>query len=107
MALLDSLIVASCVGLSGQANEACNKALEASAKQSGVEQNADKLEGHELKLYEQKAKDVFGNDAVSTAGGAIWLTKVVVEKKASFGICRHVNFEYSPDLSRLVLKWTY
>jgi hypothetical protein len=107
MALLDSLIVASCIGLSGQANDACEKALEASAKQSGVEKTTSDYEKHELKNLEDDAVSFMGKDVVNVTGGMIWLTKSLVDKKASFGIYGPLSTEIAPDLTRLVLKWKF
>lgn len=107
MALLDSLIVASCVGLAGQANDACNKALEASAKQSGVEQTTSAYEKHQLKNIEEGAVSFLGKDAVNVSGGMIWLTKSLVDKKASFGLYGPLSTEIAPSLTKLVLKWTF
>lgn len=107
MALLDSLIVASCVGLSGQMQDACNKTLQASAKQSGVEQATSAYEKRELKSLEQGAVNLLGKDAVSVTGGMVWLTKSLVDKKASFGIYGPISTEIAPSLTKLVLKWTF
>jgi len=52
MGLIDTLIVTSCVGLSGIQQEACNKALTAGSKQSGIENNMNKAESKTLKTLE-------------------------------------------------------
>lgn len=112
MAILESIIVASCVGMSGQAQDACNKALQAGSKQSGMEQSFDSYEQHQTKMLEQTAYDWFGKDAVGVVGGTVWVGKAVAEKKASvglpsFGICNKMSAEVGQKASQLVLKWSF
>ncbi len=107
MALLESLIMASCVGMSSQSNDACTKALQASMKQSGVEQNVDSYEKRQTKNLEYKAYSWFGKDAVGVVGGAAWVIKAAAEKKASFGIYGPVKMDIGQQLTQLVLKWTF
>lgn len=107
MALLDSVIMTACMGLSGQSNDACTKALQAGSKQSGVEQNVGTYETHQTKILEYKAYDWFGKQAVGVVGGAVWLGKSVSEKKASFGIYGPLHMDVGQKLTQLVLKWTF
>lgn len=107
MAILDSLIVASCIGLSGQQNTACTSALQAGTKQTGIEQSTNSYERRNVKKLEGKATDWFGKDAVGFVGGTAWAAKVAIEKKASFGITRNISAEISKDLTQLVLRWTF
>ena len=107
MALLDSMILTACMGMSGQSNDACQKALTASAKQSGVEQSVNTYEKHQTKSLEYKAYDWFGKQTVGVVGGAVWLGKSVSEKKASFGIYGPISMDVGQKLTQLVLKWTF
>lgn len=107
MAILDSLIVAGCVGLSGQSNDACTKALDAGTKQSGIAQSANAYENHELKIFEQHAYSWFGKDAVGVVGGMVWMGKSVAEKKAHVGIYGPVSLDIGAGLTALVFKWTF
>lgn len=107
MAILDSLIIASCVGLSGQQNIACTNALQAGTKQSGIEQSTNSYEQRNVKKLEGKAVDWFGKDAVGIVGSTAWAAKAAIEKRASFGITRNISAEIGKDLTRLVLKWTF
>jgi hypothetical protein len=112
MGVLDSLIVFSCVGLAGQQNDACNKALVAGSKQSGIEQTTDTYENHQLKLLEKDAYQLFGENAVNVVGGTAWVTKSLVEKKASFGLpnmglCDKLVTEINQNEAKLVFKWKF
>jgi hypothetical protein len=112
LAILESLIVAGCVGLSGQQNDACQKALTAGSKQSGLEQTTGSYENHESNLWLSRANDWFGKDAVGIMGGAGWLAKSAIERKASFGlpsfgICNSVKFEFNQSAEKLIFQWRF
>lgn len=107
MALLDSMILTACMGMSGQSNDACVKALQAGTKQSGVEQNVNTYESRQTKGLERTAYDIFGRSTVGVVGGAVWLGKSVSEKKASFGIYGPLHMEVGQKLTQMVLKWTF
>jgi hypothetical protein len=107
MSVLDSLIVFSCMSLSGQQNIACNKALQAGSKQTQVDQTFNGYEDHQLKLMEKDATTLVGQDSLQTIGGTVWLTKSIVEKKADFGIAKDVVMEINMRLGELILKWKF
>lgn len=107
MAILDSLIIASCVSFSGQQQQACNAALQAGTKQSGIEQSASSFEHKNVKKIENTAIGVLGKDAVGIVGGTAWLIKAAAEKKAVFGISRNISAEVGDEITRLVFKWTF
>lgn len=112
MGLIDTLIVTSCVGLSGVQQDACNKALEAGSKQSGISQTMNTYEKHELNSLQDGAINYLGKDTVNVLGGMGWLTKSLVEKKASFGlpnfgICDKLTTEINTNTTKLVFKWMF
>lgn len=107
MALLDSMILTACMGMSGQSNDACVKALQAGTKQSGVEQNVSIYEKRQTKNLEYTANDWFGKQAVGIVGGAVWLGKSVSERKAAFGIYGPLHMEVGEKLTQMVFKWTF
>lgn len=107
MALIDSIILASCVGLSGQSNDACTKALTAGAKQTGVESKVGTYETHQVKKLETTANSWLGKDTVSVVGGTAWAVKAAAEKKASFGLYGPLHMEVGSKLTQMVLKWTF
>ena len=112
MALLDSIIMSACMGLSGQGNDACQKALTAGAKQSGVEKSANSYEQNRLSYLQSGAEDVLGKNTVAAIGGAGWAAKSVADRKASiglpnFGICSGLKFEINSSTSKLVFQWRF
>lgn len=112
MALLDSLIMSACVGLSGQSNDACQKALTAASKQSGVEQSANTYEQHKLNYLQSGAESYFGKDTVAAIGGVGWATKSAIERKMTFGlpnfgICNSIKFEFNSNVEKLVFQWRF
>jgi hypothetical protein len=112
MAILDSIIVSVCMSVSGQGNEACQKALTAGAKQSGVEQSANSYEQNRLNYMQSGAESFFGKNTVAAIGGVGWAAKSAVDHKASiglpnFGICSGIKIEINSNTERLVLQWRF
>jgi hypothetical protein len=104
--------MSACMGLSGQSNDACQKALTAASKQSGVEQSANKYEQNRLNYLQSGAEGFLGKDAVAAIGGVGWAGKSVIERKASFGlpnfgICNSIKFEFNSNLEKLVFQWRF
>lgn len=112
MALIDSIILAGCMGMSGQQNDACTKALQAGAKQSGIEQNVNVFESNKSKEMDRLAHDWFGKDVLTATGGIAFITKAAVERKATiglpnFGIFGSFSTEINSELIQLVVKWKF
>lgn len=113
MGLLDTLIITSCMGMqSGQPQDACQKALQAGTKQSGVEKVANDQETAITKKADTKAKDLLGEQTYSVVGGTVFLAKTVSEKKVSLGlptmgICNSIKAEVSDKQSQLKLEWKF
>lgn len=112
MGALQTIITASCVSLSGVAQDACNKALEAGTKQSGVEQNVNKIEDNVSKTADKQARSVVGNSGMDVAGGVAFIAKSVVEKSAifalpTFGLNMSLKAQVGAEKSGLSLEWKY
>jgi hypothetical protein len=112
MAILDTLIMSACMGFSGQANDACQKAFTAGSKQTGLEQQANSYEQSRLQYLQAGAENFFGKDALTAIGGVGFVTKTVVERKASvglpnFGLCNSLKFEFNSNTEKLVLQWRF
>ena len=112
MGLIDTLIVTSCVGLSGVQQEACNKALTAGSKQSGIENNMNKAESKTLKTLETNSRDYLGNTTVDVIAGTAIVAKTVADKAATvklpnFGICNTIVLKVNHEKSLLSLEWKY
>jgi hypothetical protein len=112
MAVLDSLIITACMGLYGQSNDACQKAMTAGAKQSGVEQSASKYEQNRLNYLQSGAEGYFGKDTVAVVGGVGWVAKSAIDRKATlglpnFGFCESLKFEFNSNTEKLVFQWRF
>lgn len=112
MALLDSFIMVSCMGMSGQQNEACLKAMEAGFKQTGFQQSANAYEEKNVKLLEQDAYLFFGKDNVTVVGGAVWVAKSFADKKATFdlpnfGLCDKIFTQIESGGTHVFFKWNF
>ncbi len=112
MGLLDTLIVTSCVGLSGASQDACNKALTAGAKQSGIEATANNTEQKITKAADKDAKELLGTGTVNVVAGTAFLVKSVASKSAvlnlpNLGICNTMTININQQQSLLNLKWMY
>jgi hypothetical protein len=112
MGLLESALLSLCVGSTGQANLACNNAVQAGSKQSGFEQVTTDYENHQMKLYEKDADSWLGKDNANTVGGAAWLGYAVATRRAridlpNLGLCDKISLEADRNESKLVLKWIW
>jgi|ERR1035437_11110982 hypothetical protein len=112
MGLIDTLIVTSCVGLSGMQRDACNKALTAGSKQSGIENNMDTAEKKTLKNIERDSRDTLGNTTVDVIAGTAIVAKTVADKAATvklpnLGICNTMVLKVNHEKSLLSLEWKY
>lgn len=112
MGVLDTLIVTTCLGVSGPSNQACNKALEAGTKQTGVESQVDSLETKTTKMAEKDAKQYLGETSVFLLTGTAMATKAVIDKSATvklptLGICNSITANVGPQKSLLSLMWKF
>lgn len=106
------LIASACIGLSGNKQQACEKALEAGSKQTGIEQNVDKFQ----KVVERKAKDgaedVIGKDGVDVVGGGVFVAKTIVDRSVKFNaptfdLCDRVTSQVGIDKYSVELEWGF
>ena len=112
MSIIDTLIVTSCVGLSGMQQDACNKALTAGSKQSGVESTVDRAEGKTLKNLENSSRATLGDTTVNVIAGTAIVAKTVADKAATvklpnLGICNTIVLKVNHEKSILSLEWKY
>jgi hypothetical protein len=111
VSLIETLIVTSCVGLSGQNQLACNNALTAGSKQSGVETEMNQFETKVTKNAESDVRDYLGNNANVVAGG-VFLIKGIADKAATFtlpnfGVCTSMKADIGQSKSLLRLEWKF
>lgn len=112
MGVIDTLIVTSCIGLSGVQKDACEKALIAGSKQSGIEANMDKAESKMTKNMEKDAKEYLGDTSVKVVTGTAIVAKTLVDKSATlklptFGLCTSITAHVGQEKSLLSLEWKY
>ena len=92
--------------------DACNKALTAGSKQSGVENNMNTTENKTLKNLDKNSRDYLGNTTVDVIAGTAIVAKTVADKAATvklpnFGICNTIVLKVNHEKSLLSLEWKY
>lgn len=112
MSVIDTIILTSCVGLSGMQHDACEKALTAGSKQSGIEANVDKTESNMTKIAEKDAKEYLGDNTVKVVAGTAVVAKTLVDKAATIklptlGMCTSVVLKVGQEKSVLNLEWKF
>jgi len=112
MSIIDALIVTSCVGLSGMQQDACEKALTAGSKQSGIEVNVDHMESKTTKKLDKGAREYLGVTTVDVVAGTAIVAKTIADKAATIklpnlGICNIMVLKVNHEKSLLSLEWKY
>lgn len=113
MTLLTSAIMSACMGIStGQYNTACDKALEAEMKQTGVEQQESSGEKKTMDWGTKVAKDNLGETGAAVVAATVFTAKSYTEKKLSFpikdtGICNTLSPEIKKDSAALNFIWKW
>ncbi|NJO48210.1 MAG: hypothetical protein HC840_00680 [Leptolyngbyaceae cyanobacterium RM2_2_4] len=106
------LIAGACIGLSGNSKLACEKALEAGSKKTGIEQNVNRFQ----KTVERKAKDqaeeYIGQEGVDVVGGGVFIAKTIVDKSVQFNaptfdLCDKVTSQVGVDKYSVQLEWGF
>lgn len=112
MSAVATMIASACISFSGTGHDACTKAAEAGAKQSGFEQTVDSAEKKVTQKADAEAKDLLGEDTVSVVGSTVFIAKTVVDKKVkvklpTFGLCSSASTEIGVDKYSLKLEWGF
>lgn len=112
MGAVEALITATCIGLSGNIQDACEKSLEAGSKQSGVEQNINRFEDKVSKNADQKARGVIGDSGMEVAGGVAFVVKSVADKAIlvkipSFIRGASMDAKIGQEKSGLTVEWKF
>ena len=97
---------------SSQTNLACTNAIQAGAKQSGVEQSMDAYEHQQTLYYEYGSYNTLGKSNAEAIGGTLWITNAIVSKRASvglptLGLCDKLAIEANSNESKLVFQWKF
>lgn len=106
------LIAGACLSLTGNVHEACSKAAEAGAKQTGIEQNLNNMEKGIERIADRKAVNLIGEKGMGIAGGGIFIAKAVRDKSIilnlpTLGICNKIITEVGSERSELTLMWGF
>lgn len=110
--LLSSAIVAICISAQGPYNEACNKGVEAGAKQTGIYQEVDWAEKATLKFANDKAEATLGKKPMSAVGVGVFVYRAAKNKKVNFklpdiGVCDSITNELTPTSYNINLQWKF
>lgn len=106
------MIVSACLSFNGQGKEACEKALEAGSKQSGIEQNVNQAQDRLEDKAKKNAKDLLGDTTMDVVGGTVFLAKTISDKSVKFslptmGLCDKITNEVGPDKYQLQMVWRF
>jgi hypothetical protein len=108
--MLVSLFILMCADYSGQAHEACMKALEASAIQSGVQSKVDMVKGY-AEARAQVMTDEYVRKDVQGAVGTAYVLAVKREIRFSTRVARPlietITVRGAPDSVNVGLVWTF
>jgi hypothetical protein len=112
MGLLESSLLSLCMSSSTMPGQACNNAVQATGKQSGIFEMSTRYEDHQVRLLEQGANNYWGNTVTETVAGVVWVAKSVSDKRAhiglpTLGICSSMVAEVGQEKSMLILKWFF
>lgn len=112
MGLVDSFIVSSCIGFTGQAQDACNKALLAGMRQSGIESTMNTMENNTSQKAENTARHYLGGTAVNYISASVFIAKSVASQSVSFGLptlglCNSFDVSIGASSSILNFGWKF
>lgn len=112
MAALEAIIIASCLGLSGNQREACVKALDAGSKQSGLERNVNQMEDRVSKQADTRARSLVGDGGMEVGASLGFVAKAAIEKSATFRFpvfmpAMYLHTQIGAEKSMLGLEWKF
>lgn len=110
--VLSSLIVSACVGMSSPAKEACQKAVEAAGKQSGIEKQAMDAQKKLEKTAKREATELMGKTPVDVIGGTVFLVKAISDKSVgasvpTMGLADKIRIEVGEERSQIKMEWKF
>lgn len=109
---MTTIIASACMGLSGSANDACVKALDAGSRQTGIEQDVNMAQKTIERKANKEAYVLIGHTGMEIAGGGIFITKAVIDKSVQFnmptmGMCDRITNNVGHDKYFLLLEWGF
>lgn len=110
--VLGSTIIAICLSAQGSYNQACNKALEAGSKQSGVYQEIDGIEKGTIKYINTQAEKRLTKNEMSAVATGYLVYKTTKDKKIqinlpTLGLFDKVHSEISPTSYNVRFQWNF
>lgn len=114
MGLIGSFIVGACLSAGSVLTDqqACEKAVEAGARQIGLYDSIDFFETKTVSSVTRVAEEKIGKDAVWSVTGTAFLIRTLSSKSLVFGLptyglCNSVRTEIKPEQSLLVFEWKF
>lgn len=112
MPLISLAITAICNGSYQNNQDACNKALVATAMQTQVYNYDEKLEKYAESNVRNMATDYVGQEPIKFAGSAYYVFNVIKNKSLSFnlptlGLCNGASNDITVSSYTLNLKWDF
>lgn len=109
---MGAMIAAACMSFSGVEKEACTKAAEAGARQSGIEQSVKRAQDKVEDKAKEEAKDLIGKTGMDVVGGTVFLAKTISDKSVKFdipnmGIADKITSEVGTEKYYLNLVWRF
>jgi hypothetical protein len=112
MPLMSWAISLACANAYSTHQDACSKAMEASAKSTGVYQGADGVEGYLTVKATNNVTDLLGKDVVDTVGGSGYVYRAYRAKSVNFkvpsmGIADKVTANVNQGGGSLNFSWKF
>lgn len=115
MAYLFSTGIASlCAALasSGQYDQACNKAVDAGTRQTGIRQTFDGAEDKSMQVFTQEAESYTPKPIQDVAATGVFVYRAARNKKVelklpTMGVCDSMSSELTPASYALTVRWYF
>lgn len=112
MSLIATTLASACIGLTGNQLDACNKAVEAGVKQSGLEAISNNAEDKVNIMTQKVVKDHVNDDIISISGSIIYISKAVQTQSISVniptaGLCSTASAQINASNSNIKLEWKF
>lgn len=111
-ALFGTIIVAACTTIQTPYMDACQKTIDATARQIGIRQQLDQIEDGTTSYVEGRIKAQFTETQLGTVGTVLAGYKIYRDKHVSFklptlGICNSISNDIALDSYSLTLAWRF
>lgn len=113
MGAISNMILSACLSVHpGQARQACDNAVQAGLKQSGVEKHLDKTEKRIKRKAENQVDEFVGQEGKVIIGDSLLLIKTISDKSVkfklpTFGLCDSATNEIGVDSYKVNMEWRF